>query len=111
MLVEFCAMSSQPSLSVASPHNLSRNPFQSLRSSYDVAIYLIKDILGFDPVFIVNLSLFLAAVSAAGRYVSNFLYGHARKLFVTSVHINDDDVLYGYILRWMGDRNVGSRAP
>jgi chaperone BCS1 len=104
-------MSSQPSLPVASPHNLSRNPFQSLRSSYDVAIYLIKDILGFDPVFIVNFSLFLAAVSAAGRYVSNFLYGHARKLFVTSVHINDDDVLYGYILRWMGDHNVGSRAP
>jgi chaperone BCS1 len=111
LLVELVVMSSQPSLLVASPHNLSKNPFQSLRSSYDIAIYLIKDILGFDPVFIVNISLFLAAVSAAGRYMSNFLYRHARRLFISSVHINDDDVLYGYILRWMGDHNVGSRAP
>ena len=104
-------MSSAPSLPVASPHDLSSNPLQSVRSSYDIAIYLIKDILGFDPVFIVNLSIFLAAVSAAGRYVGNFFYRHARKLFVSSVHINDDDVLYEYILRWMGDRNIGSKAP
>jgi chaperone BCS1 len=104
-------MSSQPSLPVASPHNLSKSPFQSLKSSYDIAIYLVKDILGLDPVFIVNLSLFLAAVSAAGRYVSNFLYHYAKTLFVSSVHINDDDVLYASILRWMADHHVGSRTP
>ena len=104
-------MSSQSSLPVASPSTLPTAPFQSLRSSYDIVLYLLKDILGFDPVFIVNLSIFLAALSAAGRYVGNFFYGHAKKLFVSSVHINDDDVLYDYILRWMGDRNIGSKAP
>ena len=104
-------MSSQSSLPVASPSTLPTAPLQSLRSSYDIVLYLLKDILGFDPVFIVNLSIFLAAVSAAGRYVGNFFYGYAKKLFVSSVHINDDDVLYDYILRWMGDRNIGSKAP
>jgi mitochondrial chaperone BCS1 len=110
-LVSF-TMSSAPTSSsiVASPNNLPKDPFQTLRSSYDLALYLIKDILGFDPVIVVNLSIFLAAVSAFGRYVTNSLYGYARNLFMSSVHINDDDALYQYVVRWMSDRHIGSKA-
>ena len=104
-------MSSQASLPLPSASTLPTSPFQSLRSSYDVVLYLLKDILGFDPGFIVNLSIFIAAASAAGRYIGNFVYGYAKKLCFSSVRINDDDVLYEYLLRWMGDRNIGSRAP
>lgn len=103
-------MSSEPSSLVAPSNNLPKDPFQSLRSSYDLALYLIKDILGFDPVIVVNLSIFLAAVSAFGRYVTNSVYGYARNLFMSSVHINDDDALYQYVVRWMADRHIGTKA-
>lgn len=103
-------MSSQSSSIVATPNNLPKDPFQTLRSSYDLALYLIKDILGFDPVIVVNLSIFLAALSAFGRYVTNSVYGYARTLFMSSVHINDDDALYQYVVRWMSDRHIGSKA-
>jgi chaperone BCS1 len=103
-------MSSEPSSLVASSNSLPKDPFQSLRSSYDLAIYLIKDIFGFDPIIVVNLSIFLAAVSAFGRYVTSSLYGYARNLFMSSVHINDDDALYQYVVRWISDHRISSKA-
>lgn len=103
-------MSSEPGSLVASSNNLPKDPFRSLRSSYDLAIYLIKDIFGFDPILVINLSIFFATVSAFGRYVTSSLYDYARTLFISSVHINDDDALYHYIVRWMSDRQIGPKA-
>jgi len=53
--------------------NAAHNPFQSVRSVYDVAIYIIKEVLGLDPAIIVNLSIFLAAAGTVGRYFTNYI--------------------------------------
>ena len=86
--------------------NLAHNPFQSVRSIYDVAIYIVKEILGLDPAFVVNLSIFLAAASTVGRYVTNYLYAYAKSTCISSVRIHEEDQLYTYVMRYMTDKHL-----
>jgi chaperone BCS1 len=90
--------------------DLSHNPFQSLRSGYNLAIYMVKDILGLDPVIVVNLSILFAAVSTFGRYVTNYFYYYLKQIFVSSVRIHEDDHLYRYIMKWMTDYHLDTKA-
>jgi hypothetical protein len=66
--------SADAAVSALKSRDLSHNPFQSLRSGYNLAIYMVKDILGLDPVIVVNLSILFAAISTLGRYVTNYFY-------------------------------------
>jgi chaperone BCS1 len=88
----------------------SLNPFQSLRSGYNLAIYMVKDILGLDPVIVVNLSILFAAISTFGRYVTNYFYYYLKQILVSSVRIHEDDHLYRYIMKWMTDYHLDTKA-
>ncbi|TLD38365.1 Peptidyl-prolyl cis-trans isomerase D [Venturia nashicola] len=90
--------------------DIPHNPFQSLRSGYNLAIYMVKDILGLDPVIVVNLSILFAAISTSGRYVTNYFYYYLKQIFVSSVRIHEDDHLYRYILKWMTDKHLNNKA-
>lgn len=91
------------------PSNLAHNPFQSVRSVYDIAIYIVKEVLGLDPAVIVNLSIFLAAASTVGRYVTSYLYAYAKSIYISSVRIHEDDALYTYVMRFMTDKHLHTK--
>jgi chaperone BCS1 len=98
---------------MASPlmaRDLSHNPFQSLRSGYNLAMYTVKDILGLDPVIVVNISIIFAAISTVGRYVTGYLYHYLKMVFISSVRIHEEDHLYRYIMKWMTDNHLSKRA-
>ncbi|KAM3072364.1 hypothetical protein ACMFMG_009173 [Clarireedia jacksonii] len=86
--------------------DISRNPFQSLQSGYNVATYIVKEVLGLDPVIVVNLSILLAAISTVGRYVTGYLYTYLKGIYISSVHIPEDDSLYIHIMKWMTDHHL-----
>jgi chaperone BCS1 len=90
--------------------DLSHNPFQSLRSGYNLAIYTVKDIFGLDPVIVVNISIILAAISTVGRYVTSYLYHYLKMICISSVRIHEDDQLYRYIMKWMTDKHLSKKA-
>ena len=96
-------------LSSPRPPNLAHNPFQSVRSVYDICIYVVKEILGIDPAIIVNLSIFLAAAGTVGRYVTNYLYAYAKSIYISSVRIHEDDALYNYVMRYMTDKHLHTK--
>ena len=73
-------------------------PFNSLRSGAAFISYILKDVLGLDPVLIVNASLLFAAVSTFSRWISNTLYRQAKEWIVSTVTIQDDDPLYSIVL-------------
>jgi chaperone BCS1 len=102
--------STNAAVKALSARDLSHNPFQSLRSGYNLAIYMVKDILGLDPVIVVNLSILFAAISTFGRYVTNYLYYYLKQIFVSSVRIHEDDHLYRYIMKWMTDYHLDTKA-
>ena len=52
--------------------------FSSLRSGAEFVSYILRDVLGLDPVLIVNASLLVAAVSAFSRWLTNTLYRQAK---------------------------------
>ncbi|KAE9990230.1 hypothetical protein EG327_001657 [Venturia inaequalis] len=71
---------------------------------------MVKDILGLDPVIVVNLSILFAAISTFGRYVTNYVYYYFKQIFVSSVRIHEDDHLYRYIMKWMTDKHLDTKA-
>ncbi|KIW02325.1 uncharacterized protein PV09_06470 [Verruconis gallopava] len=89
--------------------DLSRNPFQSLQSGYNVAIYIVKEVLGLDPIIVVNLSIFLAAASTVGRYFTGYLYSYLKSTYISSVRIHEDDSLYTYVMKWMTDHHLHTK--
>ena len=88
------------------------NPIQSLQSSYDVLIYIVKHILGIDPSIIISLSIFLAAGSTAFRYLSAYLSHYARQYFISSVRIFEekDLILYHDIMRYVTENHLKGKV-
>ena len=84
------------------------SPIQSLQSSYDVLIYIVKHILGIDPSIIISLSIFLAAGSTAFRYISAYLSHYARQYVIASVRIFEekDLILYHDVMRYVTDTHL-----
>jgi chaperone BCS1 len=91
------------------PATLANNPFQSVRSIYDITIYIVKEVLGLDPVIVVNLSIFLAALGTVGRYITSYLYTYAKSIYISSVRIHEDDALYTYVMKFMTDKHLHSK--
>lgn len=88
------------------PH-IATDPFSSLRSGYNVAIYIVKNILGLDPSIIINLSIFLAAGSTVFRYAYAYLVHYARQFIISSVRIHEDDlILYHDVMRFMTEKHL-----
>lgn len=104
-------MASQPPARQNAPatalSHIATDPFQSLRSGYNVAIYIVKNILGLDPSIIINLSIFLAAGSTVFRYVYAYLAHYARQFIISSVRIHEDDlILYHDVMRFMTEKHL-----
>ncbi len=102
-------MASQPPARVnqAALSQIPSNPFYSLQSGYNVAIYIFKNILGLDPSVIINLSIFLAAGSTIARYLSSYLSHYARQYIITSVLIQEEDVILYYdLMRYMTEKHL-----
>jgi chaperone BCS1 len=93
-----------------SGRDLAQNPFQSLRSGYNLAMYTVKDILGLDPVIVVNISILFAAISTVGRYITGYLYQYLKMVCISSVRIHEEDALYRYIMKWMTDTHLSKKA-
>ncbi|KAF2429998.1 P-loop containing nucleoside triphosphate hydrolase protein [Tothia fuscella] len=95
--------------SLNAPH-LAQNPFQSLRSGYNLTVYMLKDILGLDPAIVINISIFLAAISTVGRYVTAYLYHYLKMICLSSVRIDEDDALYRYFMKWINDNHLSKKS-
>ena len=96
-----------PRSNQAALSQITSNPFYSLQSGYNVAIYIFKNILGLDPSVIINLSIFLAAGSTIVRYLSSYLTHYARQYIVTSVLIPEEDVILYYdLMRYMTEKHL-----
>ena len=77
------------------------------------AVYLalldaVNDTFGLDPALILNLTLILAAVFTFLHYASGNVYRYAKKVCLSSIHINDDDQLYAQTMRWMTDNQLST---
>lgn len=102
-------MAGKPSTaqSASSVSHIASDPFSSLRSGYNVAIYIVKNILGLDPSIIINLSIFLAAGSTVFRYAYAYLTHYARQFIISSVRIHEDDlILYHDVMRFMTEKHL-----
>jgi mitochondrial chaperone BCS1 len=87
------------------------NPFYSLQSGYNLIIYIVKHFLGFDPGFIINLSIFLAGLSTVGRYATFYLYHYVKKWITASTRIHEDEILlYHDVLRFMSEKWLKNRV-
>jgi chaperone BCS1 len=92
-----------------SPSDLAHSQFRPLRSGYNVAIYIVKEVLGLDPVIVVNLSIFLAALSTVGRYITSYLYTYLKSIYISSARIHEDETLYTYLMKWMTDHHLHTK--
>ena len=81
-----------------------------VKSAYSILLETIHNLLGIDPVIIVNLGLVLAAVSTFFHYTGGHIYRYAQKVCLSSVHINEDDMLYQYVMRWMTDHQLDTKS-
>ena len=81
-----------------------------LKSAYGTLLETIQNLLGIDPVIIVNLGLVLAAISTFLHYAGGSIYRYAQKVCLSSVHINEDDMLYQYVMRWMTDHQLDTKS-
>ncbi|KAL2219439.1 putative bcs1 AAA-type ATPase [Thermoascus aurantiacus ATCC 26904] len=80
-----------------------------LNPCYTYLRELIKDVLGFDPMILVNIGIILLGCSTFIHYIGNFLYGYAEQICLPSVHIYDDDPIYKQVMCWMTDHQFNTR--
>ncbi|KAF2401783.1 hypothetical protein EJ06DRAFT_528941 [Trichodelitschia bisporula] len=81
-------------------------PLHPLRSGYNLAMYIVKNVLGLDPSIVINLSIALAAITTFGRYIKNYVHRFLVQTIISQVHIHEDDALYQYVMKWMTDRHL-----
>ncbi|MCJ1447491.1 MAG: hypothetical protein MMC23_008002 [Stictis urceolatum] len=81
----------------------------SMKTNYTAVFDAAQSHLGFDPTVLINISLILAAISTAIVYTGGATYRYASNFILSSAHINEDDVLYGYVMQWMGDKHISSK--
>ena len=60
-----------------------------------------QSIVNLDRSTLVNVGLFFAAFSTLFHYTQSFLYGIVQKVCLSSVRINDDGLLFAYVMRWV----------
>ena len=82
-------------------------PFQPL---YSTVIAIFEDLLGLNTAFLFNVFVTVAAAATFLQYASSTIYRYAHHLFLSSVHLNDDDELYQYLMRWMSDHKLSTRS-
>ena len=80
------------------------------RSIYVTILAGVQDTLGIDPAILINTFLAIAAIVTFVHYTSTRLYRYAQRIYLSQVHINDDDQLYGQVMKWMKDHQLKKRA-
>ena len=80
-------------------------PLKSLHGAIEAGI---SRHLGLEPALAINAALTLFAVLTFLHYASGHAYGYAQRLCLSSVHVNEDDQLYGQVMRWMTDHQLGA---
>jgi len=68
---------------------------------FDFITGFVKSLVGFDPAFILNLGLLLAACSTVFHYTRQFVYSIASSYCIRSVEVEGLDPVYIYLMRWM----------
>lgn len=62
---------------------------------------LVRSIVGFDPAFLLNLCLMIAACFTFFHFTREFMYGIARSRFVITAEIDGFDLVYAFMMKWM----------
>lgn len=80
-----------------------------LKTTYTPLLEFVHDVVGFDPMILVNVGIILVGVSTFLHYVGNFLYRSAQKVCLSTVRVNEEDPLYNRVMRWMTDHQFQDR--
>ena len=70
----------------------------------------VHDILGVDTAVIINFGIILAAVSTFAHFAGQKIYEYLKYVCISTVHINDDEVLHASVMRWMTDHYLHKKA-
>ena len=76
------------------------------KSAYLALLETIHLTFGVDPVLIIEGALGLTAAATFLNYAGNYLYHHFQRFYVSSVQIQESDLLYGQMMRWMTDNQL-----
>ena len=95
--------------------SLSRYPLHAdalgpFKTAYLALLESIQKTFGIDPVLIIEGALGLTAAATFIRYGASYIYGWAQQFFISSVHIGEEDQLYGHLMRWITDKHLSKRA-
>ncbi|KAH8693954.1 putative mitochondrial chaperone bcs1 [Talaromyces proteolyticus] len=83
---------------------LPREATKLLKPAYLHIFSLVQNTVDLDPLTLVNIGIFLAGLFTFLRYIFTRVI-----VLWTTVRINDDDPLYGYLMRWMADHQFMNR--
>lgn len=83
---------------------LPREAAKFMKPAYLPILAYAQNIVGFDPLTLVNIGIFLAGLFTFFRYIFTRVI-----ILWTTVRINDDDPLYLCLMRWMTDHQFMSR--
>jgi mitochondrial chaperone BCS1 len=86
-----------------------RETTRFLKPGYSQALDFVRDSLGMDPMMLVNAGLLVAAIYTFLAYMSNISYKYAQGWLASTVRIDDDDLLYQSVMRWMADHQFLNR--
>lgn len=81
-------------------------PFKTV---YLALLESIHKTFGIDPVLIVEGAVGLTAVATFFRYTGGYAFQYLQQFFISSVQIQQDDQLYGQVMRWMTDKQLSVR--
>ena len=82
-------------------------PFKPL---YSNAIAFFEDVLGLNTALLLNIFFSLAALATLLNYAGSAIYRYAHHVFLSSVHLNEDDELYQHLMRWMSDHQLSTSS-
>jgi chaperone BCS1 len=87
----------------------SRDAARLLKPGYSQLLDLVHDVVGVDPMILVNIGLVIVGLSTFVRYVLGYGYRYAQDVFGSTVRIEDEDPLYDHLMRWMADHQFLNR--
>lgn len=82
---------------------LPRDANRMFKTTYTPLLEFVHDVVGFDPMILVNIGIILVGLSTFLHYSWNYIYRLAQTICLSSVYVNEGDPLYRYIIRWMND--------
>ncbi|KAL2008938.1 hypothetical protein VTN00DRAFT_7132 [Thermoascus crustaceus] len=88
---------------------MSQEAVRLLSPGYTYLSKFILDVLGFDPMVLMNMGIILLGFSTFLHYVANSLHSYAEQICLSSVHIYDNDPLYKQVMGWMTDHQFSTR--